>query len=69
MIFSLPPPFSFVHLSHQRKISELINFARGTFRRGDMQKEFEDVAFALEPGSMSGPVSSASGIHLILRTE
>ena len=41
----------------------------GTFGRGDMVKAFEDVAFKLKVGELSEPVSSESGIHLILRTE
>ena len=40
----------------------------GTFGRGDMVKSFEDAAFALKIGELSQPVSSESGIHLILRT-
>ena len=39
----------------------------GFFGRGAMQKEFEQAAFALEPGEMSGIVSTASGLHLIQR--
>lgn len=39
----------------------------GYFGRGDMQKEFEDAAFALRPGEMSGVVQTASGLHLIER--
>lgn len=39
----------------------------GYFGRGEMQKEFEDAAFALRPGEMSKPVETASGIHLIER--
>ena len=32
-----------------------------------MQKEFEQAAFGLKPGEMSGPIESASGVHLIER--
>lgn len=40
----------------------------GSFQRGAMQKPFEDAAFALEVGQMSGIVETDSGVHLILRT-
>ena len=39
----------------------------GFFGRGMMQREFEDVAFALDVGQMSGIVSTQSGVHIILR--
>lgn len=39
----------------------------GYFGKGDMQKEFEEAAFALQPGQMSGVVETASGLHLIER--
>jgi parvulin-like peptidyl-prolyl isomerase len=42
---------------------------RGFFGQGDMQKEFEDAAFKLEPGQISGIVSTASGLHLIQRSD
>mmetsp|Transcript_6540 Transcript_6540/g.11285 ORF Transcript_6540/g.11285 Transcript_6540/m.11285 type:complete len:114 (+) Transcript_6540:55-396(+) len=38
------------------------------FRRGDMQKAFEDAAFALKVGELSGIVDTDSGLHIILRT-
>jgi len=40
----------------------------GLFERGQMQKPFEDAAFALEVGQLSQPVFTDSGVHLILRT-
>ena len=42
-------------------------FTRGFFGHGDMQKEFEQAAFALKPGEVSGVVDTASGVHLIER--
>ena len=41
---------------------------RGYFGRGDMQKEFEDAAFAMKPGEVSNVVETASGVHLIERS-
>jgi NIMA-interacting peptidyl-prolyl cis-trans isomerase 1 len=43
------------------------NLGSGFFGRGDMQKEFEVAAFALEKGGLSGIVDTASGLHLIQR--
>jgi peptidyl-prolyl cis-trans isomerase C len=41
----------------------------GFFSRGDMVEEFEDAAFKLEKGELSGIVESEFGFHLILLTE
>lgn len=43
------------------------NAIRGFFGKGDMQKEFEQAAFALDKGQVSGMVETASGVHLIQR--
>lgn len=40
----------------------------GVFGKGQMQPAFEQAAFALQVGELSGPVFSDSGVHLILRT-
>jgi NIMA-interacting peptidyl-prolyl cis-trans isomerase 1 len=40
----------------------------GLFGRNQMQKPFEDAAFALNVGELSNIVSTDSGVHLILRT-
>lgn len=41
----------------------------GFFARGAMVKEFEQVAFNLQPGQVSGPVKTQFGYHLILLHE
>ena len=40
----------------------------GPFKRGQMQKPFEDTTYALKVGEMSDIVETDSGVHLILRT-
>jgi NIMA-interacting peptidyl-prolyl cis-trans isomerase 1 len=40
----------------------------GYFGRNEMQKPFEDISFSLKVGELSEPVSTDSGIHIILRT-
>lgn len=39
----------------------------GFFGPGMMQQPFEEASFALQPGEMSGIVSTDSGYHLIYR--
>ncbi len=40
----------------------------GSFGRGEMVPEFDEAAFGLEVGEVSGPVETNFGIHLIKRT-
>lgn len=39
----------------------------GNFTRGQMQKPFEDTAFGLPVGHISGPIETDSGVHIVYR--
>lgn len=39
----------------------------GVFGRGQMQRAFEEAAFGLQPGQLSGLVETDSGVHIVLR--
>jgi peptidyl-prolyl cis-trans isomerase C len=41
----------------------------GTFGRGQMVKEFETAAFALDKGQISGIIKTQFGYHIIRRLE
>lgn len=41
----------------------------GRFGRGQMQAAFEEAAFGLKVGEMSGVVDTDSGLHIIIRTK
>lgn len=63
-------PNQFSLIAQQR--SDCGSFSRGGdlgfFGKGEMQRAFEEAAFSLQVGEISGVVDTDSGIHVILRT-
>jgi len=53
---------------HSRCPSKQARGNLGVFQQGVMVPEFEQAAFALEPGQVSEPVQTQFGWHLIHRT-
>jgi parvulin-like peptidyl-prolyl isomerase len=49
----------------ERTTADALN--RGFFGKGDMQKEFEEASFVLQPGEVSPVIETASGLHIIER--
>jgi parvulin-like peptidyl-prolyl isomerase len=58
-------PFERVAQQHSDDPSARVGGDLGTFERGDMVAEFENVAFALKPMEISQPVRSRFGYHVI----
>lgn len=65
---SLPAEFAKIASSESHCSSHSAGGDLGPFKRGQMQKPFEDAAFGLPVGGMSDVVDTDSGVHLILRT-
>ena len=66
------PGADFAKLANQYTEEEIGKTRGGDldfFERGRMAKEFEDAAFALQPGQISGVVKSPFGFHIIKTTD
>lgn len=66
------PGADFAKLANQYTEEEIGKTRGGDldfFERGRMAKEFEDAAFALQPGQISGVVKSPFGFHIIKATD
>jgi parvulin-like peptidyl-prolyl isomerase len=60
--------FAKVALEHSKCPSKAAGGDLGTFGPGQMVKPFEDAAMSTPVGSVSQPVQTQFGYHLILRT-
>ncbi|EIN14227.1 rotamase-domain-containing protein [Punctularia strigosozonata HHB-11173 SS5] len=63
-----PDTFSKLASEHSDCSSHTAGGDLGWFKPGQMQKPFEEAAYALNVGEMSDVVETDSGVHLILRT-
>lgn len=61
--------FAQVAAQHSKCPSGQRGGALGTFGKGQMVKEFEDVVFTADIGVVQGPVQTQFGYHLIEVTE
>ena len=61
-----PENFAELARSHSDCPSSTAGGDLGWFRRGDMVKQFEEVAFSLKPGEISDIVATQFGFHLVM---
>ncbi|PLX78849.1 MAG: hypothetical protein C0615_03160 [Desulfuromonas sp.] len=64
-----PENFAELARSHSDCPSSTAGGDLGWFRRGDMVKQFEEVAFSLKPGEISDIVATQFGFHLVMLLE
>ncbi|KAF8531512.1 hypothetical protein JB92DRAFT_2850667 [Gautieria morchelliformis] len=63
-----PSKFAQLAKEHSDCSSHDKNGDLGWFRKGQMQRPFEDATYSLQVGEMSDIITTDSGVHLILRT-
>jgi len=69
LLASPPASFSALAAAHSDCSSAKRGGDLGAFGRGEMQRPFEEAAFALEVREISGIVDTESGVHIIQRLE